>query len=144
MPWTTVQQVTDLTGKTVDDVAVRVASAMIDTKAGTSEDMPQDSITARDRKTLARAAAWQAAWIAPKLNAGLLDQRESARGTTAAGVTDRREADVQIMYAPMALLELRNLSWFGTRHEDRRPTLPAPINFLNEASDACGTWTPLP
>lgn len=141
MPWTTVQQVLDLTGETVTLQDVTVASAMIDTKAGTDEEMPLDSISARDRRTLARAAAWQAAWLASK--PGLLTQRESTRQTTSAGVSDRRDSDAQILYAPMTLLELRNLSWFGTRTLDRGPTLPAPVNFLNEESDAYGVWTPL-
>lgn len=141
MPWTTVQQVLDLTGETVTDQDVTVASAMIDTKAGTDEAMPTDAINPRDRRTLSRAAAWQAAWLASK--PGLLTQRESTRQTSSAGVSDTRDADAQILYAPMALLELRNLSWFGTRTVDRGPVLPARVNFLNEASDVYGAWTPL-
>lgn len=141
MPWTTPEQVLALTGETVTAAQCAIASAMIDTKAGTSEDMPAESITARDRTTLGKAAAWQAAWVSTKV--GLLTQRESTRQTSSAGVSDRRDSDSAILYAPMALLELRNLSWVGTRSEPLRPTLPAPLNFLSEASDAYGTWKQL-
>lgn len=141
MPWTTSAQVLNLTGEVVTEQDVTVASAMIDTKAGTDESMPEDSISVRDRRTLARATAWQAAWMASK--PGLLTQRESTRQTSSAGVSDRRDADAQILYAPMALLELRNLSWFGTRTVDRGPGLPTRVNFLNESSDVHGAWTPL-
>lgn len=143
MPWTTIQQVADLTGETVDARAVAVASAMIDTKCGVSDEIPPDAIGPRDRKTLARAAAWQAAWIAPKLDQGLLTQRENSRSTSASGVAVTRGADADALYAPMALLEIKNLSWFGTTREDRRPSLPARADFLNERSDEFGTWVPL-
>lgn len=144
MPWTTTDQVLNMTGKTVDEVAVRVASSMIDTKAGVSEDLPEDAISPRDRAVLGRAAAWQAVWIASKLETGLLDQRESTRQTSAAGVSDRRDTDAAILYAPLALLELRNLSWAGTRSVDRLPSLPPRFAFLDERSDVYGEWKPVP
>lgn len=143
MPWATIEQITDQTGKTVSAEAVAVASAMIDTRAGTDSSMPDDSLTARDRGVLRKATAWQAVWVAPKLEQGLLDQREGSRQTTAAGVTDRRDTDASVLYAPLALLELRNLSWFGTRSVSRLPVLPPPVSFLNERSDAYGEWRPL-
>ena len=142
--WTTPDAVLQLTGKTVETEHCAVASAMIDTKAGVMSDvLPEDSISPSDRRTLARAAAWQAPWIAQR--PWLLDQVESTRSTSAAGVTDRRDSDSASLYAPMALVELRNLSWTGTRTEILRPVGErlGPINFLNERSDDYGVWAPL-
>lgn len=144
MARTTPDQVLNMTGKTVDETACRVASSMIDTKAGLTEDMPEDAISPRDAAILGRAAAWQAAWVASKLAQGLLDQRESTRQTSAAGVSDRRDSDASILYAPMALMELRNLSWVGTRAVDRMPALPERLSFLDERSDVYGEWKPVP
>lgn len=141
---TTPERVLNMTGRTVTETACRVASSMIDTKAGLTDDMPEDAISPRDEAVLGRAAAWQAAWIAPKLEQGLLDQRESTRQTTSAGVSDRRDSDAAILYAPMAILELRNLSWFGTRVVDRMPALPERLSFLDERSDVYGDWRPVP
>lgn len=143
MPWVTVDQVKDQTGETVLATDVAIASAMIDTKCGVSDEMPADSISPRDRKTLAKATAWQAAWIAPRRAQGLLTQRENSKSTASSGVAVTRGADADALYAPMALLEIKNLSWFGTTREDRRPTPPPAANFLNEASDCYGTWTPV-
>jgi hypothetical protein len=143
MAWTTPEQVLALTGETVDAQHCAVASAMIDTKTGASEDLPEDTISGRDRRILGRAAAWQAPWV--KARPWLITQPESTRQTSAAGVSDRRDSDTAIMYAPMAILEMRNLSWVGTRTEIIRPVGErlGRLNFLNERSDVCGTWTPL-
>lgn len=143
MPWATVQQVLDVTGEDVSTADLAVASAMIDTKAGTSEDLPADALSARDRGILRKATIWQAPWI--KANPGLLTDREAATQTSAAGTSDRRESITAIMYAPLAILELRNLSWAGTRTEYVPPTRPLPPNasFLNEASDGYGQWRAL-
>lgn len=140
MTWATVEQVQSVTGESVSATDLAVASAMIDTKAGASEDMPADSITARDRKTLQRATCWQAAWV--KAHPGLLTEYSASTQTSASGVTDRRESISAILYAPMVLLELRNLSWFGTRSEYKppRPPIHPVADFLNEASDVYGTW----
>lgn len=140
MPWATVDQVQAMTGETVSAQDLAVASAMIDTKAGVSEDLPAEALSARDRATLRKATIWQAPWV--KANPGLLTDREASSSTSAAGTSDRRESVTAIMYAPLAILELRNLSWAGTRTEYVPPVRPAPPSaaFLNEASDAYGTW----
>lgn len=143
MAWATIQEVADVTGETVTDAHLRIASAMIDTKAGTSEDMPADAITTRDRRILRRATCWQAPWI--RDHPGLLTEYSAATQTSASGVTDKRDSLSAVLYAPMAMLELRNLSWFGTRSEP----LPAPrpahpvVDFLNETSDGYGVWRPV-
>lgn len=143
MTWATVEQVQAVTGETVSAADLAKASAMIDTKAGVTEDLPPEAITARDRKILERACCWQAPWV--RDHPGLLTEYSAATQTSASGVTDRRESITAILYAPMTMLELRNLSWFGTRTEYIPPRRdPGPVaNFLNESSDAYGTWRPL-
>ena len=144
MPWATVADVLAMTGETVSVADVALASAMIDTKAGTSDDLPDEALGARDRATLKKATCWQAPWI--KANPGLLTDREASTQTSSAGTSDRRESVTAVMYAPMAMLELRNLSWAGTRTEYVPPNRPLPpvANFLNEQSDDYGTWKPIP
>lgn len=145
MPWATIEQVTAMTGVTVDAVTLTQASAMIDTYAGVTEEMPEDSITARDRGHLRKATIWQSAWLSGK--PGILTQRETARSTSADSVTITRRADVDVMLAPLAARELRNLSWYSTRSVivpsigQRR--LPPGINFLNEESDNYHPWRPV-
>lgn len=143
MPWTTVDNVLDVTGQAVTEVELRIASHMIDTKAGTSDDLPEDAIIARDRKRLAKATAWQAMHVAT--TPGLLTEREASTSTSAAGTSDRRDNITAVMYHPLAILELNGLSWHGTRTEvvPPRHTQFRRDSFLNERSDRYGEWQPL-
>jgi hypothetical protein len=144
MPWATVEQVTAMTGQTVDPVDVALASAMIDTIAGTSEDMPEDSISARDRGHLRKATIWQAIWIKGK--PGLLTHRESHKSTSADSVMVTRESRSDVYLAPLADRELRNLSWYSTRSQYQPPPprqLPPGLDFLNERSDDTHRWDPV-
>lgn len=144
MTWATIEQVQQVTGETVSTQDLAIASAMIDTKAGVSEEMPEDAITTRDREILRKATCWQAPWV--KANPGLLTDREASTGSAAAsGSADRRESIAAVMYAPMTLLELRNLSWAGTRTEYVPPLRRKPphVDFLSEESDDFGTWRPV-
>lgn len=143
MTWATAEQVTAMTGVTVDTATLATASAMIDTYAGVSEEMPEEAITPRDRMFLRKATIWQATWVSGK--PGILTQRESARSTSADSVTITRNGPSDIMLAPLAARELRNLSWYGTRSKFvpsvKRP--PAHLDFLNERSDPYHPWSPV-
>lgn len=144
MPWATVEQVAAMTGEVVTDTDVTLASAMIDTIAGTSEEMPEDAITPRDRGHLRKATIWQAVWVKGK--PGLLTHRESHKSTSADGVAVTRESRTDVYLAPLADRELRNLSWYSTRTQWQPPApraLPANINFLNEESDNYHAWRPV-
>jgi len=144
MTWATAEQVTAMTGQAVEPVTLALASAMIDTYAGVTEDLPEDAITARDRGHLRKATIWQAAWIPGK--PGILTHRESHTSTSADSVTVTRTSDADIMLAPLAARELRNLSWLATRTEFQPPArkrLPPHLNFLNEESDGTHGWNPV-
>lgn len=142
MAWATIEQVAGQTGVEVTAETLALASAIIDTFTGADEEMPEDAITAQDRRYLRRATAWQAVWTAPK--AGLITERENASTLTSDGQTVAREDRADALLAPLARRELMNLSWIGTRTV-RVPRSPSADrrNFLNEASDAYGEWSPL-
>lgn len=143
MAWATVAEVLAMTGETVTAQDVAIASAMIDTKAGTSDDLPEDAISAKDRAHLKKAAIWQSVFVASK--PGLLTDLEAVTQSSAAGASQSRKSISAVMYAPLALLELENLSWNGTRTVVIPPRQAqfARESFLNEQSDGCGTWRPL-
>lgn len=143
MGWATVANVLSQTGEEVTEANVALASSMIDTYSGADEEMPEDAITARDRKFLKKATCWQAPWV--RDHPGLLTERESAKATAADGTSVQRESGSDIMLAPMAARELKNLSWVGTRaavaNVETNP--PAGMDFLNERSDDSGVWKPV-
>jgi hypothetical protein len=141
MPWASVQQVKDQTGKDVSVEDLALASSIIDTYAGTDPEMPEASITARDRATLRKATGWQAVWIGKQ--AGYLEHRGVDYAPSADGASADRKSQADQDLAPLAQREIKNLSWLGTRVVDLRGARRIPkgalmIDFLNESSDY---WT---
>ena len=144
MAWATEAEVLNQTGVTVSAETLAIASAMVDTFTGADEDLPVDAISVKDRKTLRKATAWQAAWIPGK--PGILTERENAESVGSDTQSIKRGDRADIMLAPLARREILNLSWVGTRSVWVPPASPAVMraNFLNEASDVHGTWYPIP
>jgi len=146
VPWTTPADVLAITGATVTDEVCALASSIIDTYAGTDYDlMPVDSISARDRRVLAKAAAWQAAWIPGQ--PGYLSHRGAAQSANVDGTSRTKRSQAEEDLAPLALRELKNLSWVGTRVVDLRPGRLAPkgamVFWLSEEYDAYHPWSPV-
>jgi hypothetical protein len=137
-----VSQALTYTGQTLTEPELALASGMITTYSGVTEDQPADSISARDRVWLAMASAYQAVWMKGK--PGVLTQRESHTVSSSDGVSVTREADAQVMLAPMASRCLRNLSWLGTRSVRHVPDHLARYPFTDERADSLHAWTSRP
>lgn len=136
--WATVAQVLSVTGQTVTDADVVLASSIIETYSGAQVDMPEVTISDKDRRHLMRATSWQAVWLAGK--PGLITEREGARSVSADAVRIERNTMAENMLAPLAIRELKSLSWVGTRTIRAVPRSARSLgwdarNFLNEASD---------
>jgi hypothetical protein len=140
MAWATIADVLAVSGQDRDQAAVDLASSIITTYAGVSEDLPEDAISIKDREHLRRATSWEAAWLTPTRMATLVTERENAKSVSADTVRIERETPADAMLAPFAQRELKSLSWVGTRSTRTLPRDPRavaydPMNFLNEASD---------
>jgi hypothetical protein len=136
MAWATADQVENWTGVAdVPTTTIAVASSIIDTVTGADEEMPEDAITTRDRKHLAKAVAWQAVWLGR--HPDVIAERESAEQSSSDGQSIKRGDRVDALLAPLARLEVMNLSWVGTRTEYVPPRSAALMraSFLNERSD---------
>jgi hypothetical protein len=138
--WATVADVLAITGITRDQAAIDVASSMVSTYTGAYPDMPEDSISPRDRTILTRATSWQAAWLTPTKMASVLTEREGSSSVSADGVRVERRMAAEDVLAPLCIREIKNLSWMGTRtilvpQVNQRQRTWEEINFLNEASD---------
>lgn len=135
MTWATVEEVENQTGKTVSAETLALASSMIDTFTGADEELPEDAISAVDRKHLRKATGWQAVWVAGK--PGLITERENATTVTSDSQSITREDRMDAFCAPLARREIAALSWIGTRTVRVPPVSDAANrrNFLNEASD---------
>lgn len=109
--WATTGDVTDITGATVDDAAVRRAEATIELHAGTIARLTVDVVGARDRYWLQQAVAYQAGWEAEQ--AGLYS-RSDVSSVGQDGQQVQFKPDGQVL-APLAKRALKRLSWKGTR-----------------------------
>lgn len=138
MAWATVEQVENQTGVTVSAETIALASSMIDTFTGADEELPEDAISAVDRRHLRKATGWQAVWIAGK--PGLITERELVTQVTSDGQSMSRESQMDAMCAPFAKREIASLSWMGTGTVRIRPVADGLLsrNFLNERSDPPG------
>lgn len=111
--WVTAVAAKVYTGEDLTEEELARASSIIDIYSGMTVDQPEESISPRDRRWLGMATAYQAAWMKGK--PGLLTHRESHRASSSDGVHTTREADSQIMLAPLAARTLKNLSWIAGR-----------------------------
>lgn len=135
MTWATVEQVEAQTGIAVSAETLAVASSIVDTFTGADEEVPEDAISAKDRKHLRKATGWQAVWLAGK--PGLITERENATSITSDTQNITRGDRADALLAPLARREIMSLSWVGTRTVIVPPASLRAMrhNFLNEASD---------
>ena len=144
--WASVAEIQAITGATVTAEVATLASSIIETYSGAQVDMPDAAISDKDRRHLGRATAWQAVWMAGK--PGLTTEREGARSVSADAVRIERNTMAETMLAPLAIRELKSLSWIGTRSirplpRSSRAREWSTRNFLNEQSDTPGMGGPL-
>lgn len=142
MSWSTIPQALSWTGEELDQADLDRAAGVVELYAGVVQEQPEASISAVDRRWLAQCEAYQAVWMRGK--PGLLTHRESHTSTSADGVSVQRQADSQIMLAPLAARCLKNLSWMGTRTNSQGGPVRLKGSFLSEEADAAHSWTPLP
>lgn len=122
MPWATAGYVESITGKTVTDTQLTQAQGVIDLYSGTTEEAAGD-LSARDRKYLKMAVAYQAPWMGAQVDV-----------FTRVNVKSLHQDGVQIVYADedapflahFARLALSKLSWMGTRSVSLR--LPGDVD----------------
>lgn len=112
MTWATVSEVDDLTGVTVTTDQLAYAQAIIEIHVSRTEDVPADTITARDLKWLKRAVAYEAAWI--PANPDLFSRIEHVT-LLQDGVEVRDLPPDALTLAPLARRAIRRLSWMKTR-----------------------------
>lgn len=141
MTWCTVQDVQQLTGKTVTDEDVQQATGIIEmTSGGRVASMDPTTVTARNLDWLRRAVAYQAAFMVeyPDYFSRMDVSAFTQDGTSA---TIRPDG---LVLSPLARRCLKRLSWRGVRTVTARPgagtRLPA---YTSEAYDDSLAWKPL-
>ena len=146
--WSSVTQVSDLTGVTVTGAELTRAEAVIGISCGRDPDTtPLASLSVRDQSWLGRAVAYQAAWMQaqPDMFTRSLVATYSDNGQSLAFGPSGQEL------APLARRALRRLSWKGSlsvavRGQSERAGLAALVGGGVRDDDdggAADDWRPL-
>jgi hypothetical protein len=139
--WATIEEIAEVTGRTVDTNTRRQAAQSIELHTGLIESVPRVDMTRRDAYWLRQAVAYQAAWLVP--TSDYLERNDikqvSQDGNSASGGPD------WMTLAPLARKAIKRLSFRGTR-----TVLPvgtdgrvAVTDALAEAQDNRQPWRPL-
>lgn len=109
--WATVDDVLDLTGKTVTASQLRQAVAMIELHTGAIEGVERVDTSERDRYWLKLATCYQAAWLSAQPDAF---ERNDVSSAGQDGQSAVFRADAHTL-SPFARRALKKLSWRGPR-----------------------------
>ena len=138
MPITTPAEVETLTGSTVTEANITVASSIVEVHAGRNQDV-WPHLKAADARTLKLAVAFQAAWLTAHPDA-LTRMDVDSMSQLDQSITPR--AAESLTLAPLARRMLKRLSWRGIR------SVPLTTDFQRTTpSDddvADPYWSPLP
>lgn len=139
--WASIEDVANVTGKTVSEAGRNLAAASIELHTGLIESVPRVDMKRNDAYWLRQAVCFQAAWLAPTPDyLERNDIKASAQdGASASGGPD------WMTLAPLARKALKRLSWRGTRTVILGGTtgrLPV-TDALAEAQDDRQPWRPL-
>lgn len=140
MAWATVEDVADVTDKTVPLGTVNAAEQVISTVVGRPTDA--DIRRPRDLANLRLAVCWQAAYMAT--NDDLLERADVQQESIGHSdlQTINRPDGLSVVLAPLARMAINRLSWMRPR---ARRVLSPVERFLvkREELDDLERWTPL-
>jgi len=138
MAWATIEQVTELTGKTVSAPELAQAAANIELHTGAIEAVERPLMSGRDAYWLRLAVCYQAAWQAATPD---FFERVEVGSTSQDGQSANFGAD-SLALAPLAKRAIKRLSWKGTR--TLTPSLMTRSQATNPlVSDENQNWRPL-
>jgi hypothetical protein len=141
--WCDIDHVTSLTGQTVDDNAMSQAQGIISVVTDVWPDELPEDLRPADRRRLADALAYQAPWVAGRVD---LFAEVQAQGVSQDGLSATYVSDYSQFLAPIAQVCLNRLSWnragITTKRPGRRPYADADAAaaavLRDEACDTSG------
>lgn len=136
----TIEEITTVTGKTVDATTRSLAAQAVELATGLLEEVERPDVSDRDRYFLKLATAYQAAWLQGQPDYLTRNDLTSASqdGQSAAGGPD------WLTLSPMARRAIKRLSWAGTRSVAISDAARAKlVDPLGELADDLQQWRPI-
>lgn len=138
----TIEEISTLTGVTVDTTTRSIAAQSIEAKTGLIEGTldARTDISDRDLYWLKTACAWQAAWLQGQPDF-LTRNDVSSASVDGQSVTGRAD---WLTLSPMARTSIKRLSWVGTRSMMLGPNAARFVaDPLSETADDRERWRPI-
>jgi hypothetical protein len=142
--WATTDDVLDVTGREATEESVALARTMIALVSGTTESASDnDLIAGRNLELLRQAVCFQAVWL--DSHPDVLDTMDTT-GVSQDGLNAQYSAFSSHLYAPLAMMCIRRLSWRKAALRPRRAGYGGQPNRGNRDSAVADDgyhWTPL-
>lgn len=141
MPWATVSDVKNVTGKVVTQDQLSQGCRVLETLTGMIEGVDRPDTTDRDRHWLKLAAAYEAAFV--KDNPDLFSREDTTSVAQDSASATFRNVDSHLL-APLARKAIRRLSWRQLIRKGDRAEASKTINNVNsEEFDDSLPWVAL-
>lgn len=138
--WATVQNVADVTGKTVTPLDRTMAVNAIELHTGLIEEVERTGLSDRDRYWLKLAVCYQAAWL---LSQPDYLERNAVSSVSQDGQSATGGNPEWLKLAPMARTAIKRLSWRGTRTRTTQEGNRSVVNVNSDEYEETLDWTPV-
>lgn len=140
VPWATIADVAEVTGKTVTATERGIAVRSLETMIGLIEEVEREDIPDRDRYWLKLATCYQAAFVLD--NPDLFSRADVTSASQDGESANFRNVDSHVL-SPLARKAIRRLSWRGlTRPQDRAKS-SGRTDINSEEYDDSLAWKPV-
>lgn len=138
--WATIEDVDEVTGKTVTEKERGIAVRSLEPLIGVIEAVDRPDISDRDRYWLKLATCYQAAFVLD--NPDLFSRADVTSASQDGESANFRNVDAHLL-APLARKCIRRLSWRGLTRSRDRAAQRGPLNILSEEYDDSLAWKPV-
>ena len=138
--WATIEDVDEVTGKTVTAKERGIAVRSLEPIIGVIEAVDRPDISDRDRYWLKLATCYQAAYVLD--NPDFFSRADVTSASQDGESANFRNVDAHLL-SPLARKCIRRLSWRGLTRSKDRAAQRGPLNILSEEYDDSLAWKPV-
>ena len=138
--WATIEDVDEVTGKTVTAKERGIAVRSLEPIIGVIEAVDRPDISDRDRYWLKLATCYQAAFVLD--NPDLFSRADVTSASQDGESANFRNVDAHLL-SPLARKCIRRLSWRSLTRSKDRAAQRGPTNILSEEYDDSLAWKPV-
>lgn len=140
MTWATIEDVSNVTGKTVTEQTRTLAVSAIELNTGLIEAVSRPDMNRSDAYWLRQAVVFQAAWLLAQPD---YLERSAVSSVSQDGQSASAGNPDWLVLAPLTRKALRRLSWRGIRSVQTSQAAPRVRNINSDEYEAALPWRPV-